>query len=149
MVVPTLRCDHRCQYCQVSRVPVDRKGYDLHDNSVDEIIGLIAISRQRSIKIEFQGGEPLLNFPYVQEFVKRAKRTLNDKDISFVVCSALGPLNDEVVSWAREEGVYFSTSLDGAERVHRSNRPSKHFDSYETTISGIRWLQQALGAGTR
>ena len=26
MVVPTLRCDHDCHYCQVSRVPENKKG---------------------------------------------------------------------------------------------------------------------------
>lgn len=145
MVVPTLRCDHSCNYCQVSRVPVSKAGYDLGATSIDKILTIIQHSRRQFLKIEFQGGEPLLQFDYIQEFVKKAKIRLNDRSVSFVICSALGPLNDRILQWAKSEDIEFSVSLDGPASVHNANRPSKYFEAHENTICGIQRIQRQLG----
>ena len=41
MIVPTLRCDHDCVYCQVSRVPISKDGYDLDEEHIQSIIEFI------------------------------------------------------------------------------------------------------------
>lgn len=145
MVVPTLRCDHNCGYCQVSRVPVTKSGYDLQVDTINKILGVIKHTSHKTVKIEFQGGEPLLAFEYVKEFVRLAKQKLQDKSLSFVICSALGPLNDKIIEWARDENVVFSVSLDGPAKVHNINRPSKYFDPLANTMKGIALIQSELG----
>jgi len=145
MIVPTLRCDHSCRYCQVSRVPVTKSGYDLSTDTIGRILSFIEHSGQPDIKIEFQGGEPLLQFEYLREFVRRAKSQLREKSLSFVICSALGPLNTEIIDWARGENIVFSVSLDGGSIVHNVNRPSKYFNPHENTINGIERIQSELG----
>jgi len=145
MVVPTLRCDHSCKYCQVSRVPVSKSGYDLPVESIDKILRIIEHSPRQALKIEFQGGEPLLEFDYLREFVSRAKTKLSDRSVSFVICSALGPLDNDILKWAKDEDVDFSVSLDGPALVHNKNRPSKYFDTHANTIKGIRLIQETLG----
>ena len=46
LIVPTLRCDHDCGYCQVSRVPVSRNNYDLDVDKIEKIISIIKKSTQ-------------------------------------------------------------------------------------------------------
>jgi uncharacterized protein len=56
LFVVTLRCDHSCQYCQVSRVSEDRTAYDMTPETADRAIDLMFQSPSPYLKIEFQGG---------------------------------------------------------------------------------------------
>ncbi|PQX56672.1 His-Xaa-Ser system radical SAM maturase HxsB, partial [Cronobacter sakazakii] len=66
MIVPTLRCDHTCKYCQVSRASVTADGYDLNPELIPQIASTIKKLGTPPYKIEVQGGEPLLRFDLVQ-----------------------------------------------------------------------------------
>ena len=146
MVVPTLRCDHDCQYCQVSRAPKDKTGFDLDFQHIDKVLGLIQQIGGKSIKIEFQGGEPLLAFDFIRRFYKRAQEILVGVETSFVICTASGPLDSSIIEWAKGKPVNFSISLDGPEGVHTFNRPSRYFNSYQSTIRSIASVKSTLGA---
>jgi uncharacterized protein len=69
LFVVTLRCDHSCCYCQVSRVSEDRAAFDMTQETADRAIGIMLESPSPYLKVEFQGGEPLLNFPLIQYIV--------------------------------------------------------------------------------
>jgi His-Xaa-Ser system radical SAM maturase HxsB len=145
MIIPSLRCDHDCQYCQVSRVPKDREGYDLDVGHIEGILNLIASIGNERIKIEFQGGEPLLAFDFIKRFYNRASETLCDADVSYVICTAAGPLDESIIEWTRDKKVDFSMSLDGPEDVHIYNRPSKYFNTHKTTVDSIGKIRSTLG----
>jgi His-Xaa-Ser system radical SAM maturase HxsB len=145
MVVPTLRCDHDCRYCQVSRAPLTAAGYDADMDRIPGILRHIDATAGKSLKIEFQGGEPLLAFDFIQRFVEQADRTLANRHVTYVICSALGPLSETVIQWARTRPVTFSVSLDGGSKTHDSNRPSRYFNSYQHAKAGIIRLGTELG----
>src|SRR5207253_1584339 len=63
--VVSLRCDHACKYCQVSRVSMDRSRFDMAPETALRALDVVFRSPARRLKIEFQGGEPLLNFEIV------------------------------------------------------------------------------------
>ena len=73
MYVVTLRCDHSCPYCQVSRQSADRQAYDMKPDVAEKAIDFMFRSPSKSVKVEFQGGEPLLNFSLVRQIVERVK----------------------------------------------------------------------------
>ena len=58
--VVTLRCDHSCQYCQVSRQTADKSSYDMSLDTADKSVELMMRSPARQMTLEFQGGESLL-----------------------------------------------------------------------------------------
>ena len=58
--VVTLRCDHSCQYCQVSRQTADKHSYDMSFETAKKSIDLMMKSPARYLTMELQGGEPLL-----------------------------------------------------------------------------------------
>ena len=74
--VVSLRCEHSCPYCQVSRQSDDKLTFDMSCDTAEKALELVFRSPSPAIKIEFQGGEPLLNFPLIRFVVERAK-TLN------------------------------------------------------------------------
>ena len=145
--VVTLRCDHSCSYCQVSRVSEDRVAFDMTQETADRAIDIMLESPSPYLKVEFQGGESLLNFPLIKHIVSRVKRLASRRSLSFVITSNLAFLTDEILSFCKLEGVDFSTSLDGPEQLHNLNRPRPGKDAHARTISGIERVRQSLGPG--
>ncbi|RYY02290.1 MAG: His-Xaa-Ser system radical SAM maturase HxsB [Gammaproteobacteria bacterium] len=145
MIIPSLRCDHDCGYCQVSRVPRDRAGYDLDDQHIEAILRAIAAVGNDRIKVEFQGGEPLLAFAFIQQFYEKGQHVLVGVDVSYVICTAGGPLSESIIDWAKDKKVDFSISLDGPQDVHIHNRPSKYFNTHKVTTAVIEQIRRTLG----
>ena len=141
LVVPTLRCDHDCHYCQVSRVSRSAIGYDLEEKHISDILQHINFLSKEYVKIEFQGGEPLLNFSFVKKFVTKAKEELVDKKIEFVIATALGPIDSDKLDWIQNNNIQLSISLDGSELIHNKNRPSKEINSFKNTEDTIGVIQ--------
>jgi uncharacterized protein len=100
------------------------------------------------IKIEFQGGEPLLNFPLISTIVSEAKTkaAVADKKVDFVIASNLALLDDTILAFCKANDVLLSTSLDGPRDLHNKNRPRRGGNSYELATQGIRRAQAVLGS---
>ncbi|HBQ17776.1 MAG: His-Xaa-Ser system radical SAM maturase HxsB [Sandaracinaceae bacterium] len=143
--VVTLRCDHSCPYCQVSRVTEDKQAFDMTKETADRSIDLVFQSPSPYLKIEFQGGEPLLNFGLIQYVVEEAERRNDGRTVEFVIATNLSPLTDEMLRFCRDHQVQISTSLDGPEWLHNKNRPKRGNDSHRRTVEGIERVRAALG----
>jgi uncharacterized protein len=147
--VVTLRCEHSCPYCQVSRQSADRSRFDMSESTATKALDIALQTPSQRLKIEFQGGEPLLNFSLIQVLVKEASRLASKlgKQVEFVIASNLALLSDEVLEFCRKNDVLLSTSLDGPADLHNKNRPRPGGNSYELAVQGIRRATQAaLGA---
>jgi uncharacterized protein len=145
--VVTLRCEHSCPYCQVSRRSVDRDRYDMSEETAMRAVDVALSAPPARIKIEFQGGEPLLNFDLIQRIVAEVReRALGrGKTVEFVIASNLALLTEDVLTFCRENSVLLSTSLDGPADLHNRNRPRPGGNSHELAVKGIRRAQEALG----
>jgi His-Xaa-Ser system radical SAM maturase HxsB len=145
--VVTLRCDHSCHYCQVSRVSTNRSKYDMTPETAERSLDLVFRSPARQLKIEFQGGESLLNFDLIRWIVERAEEIARTRgrDLQFVVATNLAFISDEILTFLRAHNVLVSTSLDGPAMVHNANRPRPGNDSYEATLRGIDRARAVLG----
>src|SRR6266849_6095596 len=118
--VVTLRCEHSCPYCQVSRQSTDRSRYDMSNKTAMRALEIAFESPSGRIKIEFQGGEPLLNFALIQTIVAAAKLRASavGKKVDFVIASNLALLSDEILAFCKVNDVLLSTSLDGPVDLH-------------------------------
>lgn len=145
--VVSLRCEHSCHYCQVSRVSVDRERYDMSEETARRALDLAFRSPAEHLKIEIQGGEPLLHFERVRQIVEEAhyRAGREGRAVEFVVASNLALLTSEMLVFFRRYGVFLSTSLDGPSALHDANRPRPGNDSHARTIDGIRRARQVLG----
>jgi uncharacterized protein len=145
--VVTLRCEHSCPYCQVSRRSTDRDRYDMPEETAMRALEVALSSPPSAIKIEFQGGEPLLNFGLIRKIVAAAKAQAppRRKTVEFVITSNLALLTDEVIAFCRANKVQLSTSLDGPADLHNRNRPRPGGNSHQLAVEGIRRIQNLLG----
>lgn len=148
LFVVTLRCEHSCPYCQVSRQSKDRARYDMDQATASKALDIALAAPAPLIKIEFQGGEPLLNFELIRWIVQAAeyRAAARGKRLQFVITTNLALLNDEVLDFCAEHGVLLSTSLDGPRDLHNKNRPRRGNNSYELAVAGIARVKQRLGS---
>jgi uncharacterized protein len=149
MFVVTLRCEHTCRYCQVSRQSSAKSEYDMSEDTARRALELAFSSPSPQLKFEFQGGEPMLNFPMLKWIVGQAKEMnqAHGKRLSFVVATNLALLDDEILEFCAQEDIYFSTSIDGPEDLHNSNRRRPGQDSWQRTVAGIEKINERLGPG--
>lgn len=147
MFVVTLRCNHSCKYCQVSRQSEDRMSFDMTTDMADKALDFTFRSPSPAIKIEFQGGEPLLNFDLIKYIVLAAEQRNKKemRDLAFVIATNLSMINDEILIFCRDHAIDISTSLDGPEDLHNGNRPNEGHDSYRLTLEGIARARNILG----
>jgi His-Xaa-Ser system radical SAM maturase HxsB len=147
IIVVTLRCNHTCHYCQVSRQSEDKHQFDISLADLDRSLDLIFRSPAPELTIEFQGGEPLLAFDRVQYAVRGAieRNRVHGRTLRFVVCTNLTVLTPEMLDFLKEHEVVVSTSLDGPASLHDRNRPVKGGESSAMLREGIRLAREALG----
>jgi len=145
--VVTLRCEHSCEYCQVSRQTATRGEFDMSIATADRAIVMMMDSPAPALTLEIQGGEPLLAFDLIQYIVPEAKKLAIErgKDLDIVVCTNLACVTDDMLLYFRDECVKVSTSLDGPAFLHNKNRPRPGHNSYEKAIEGIERSRAILG----
>lgn len=145
--VVSLRCEHSCHYCQVSRVTSDRDRYDMNAATASRALDLVFRSPAAELKIEMQGGEPLLNFERIVQIVTEAeeRNRAARRRLEFVVTSNLALLDDSMLAFFRAHGVALSCSLDGPAFIHDANRPRPGGDSHARTLEGIARARNTLG----
>jgi uncharacterized protein len=145
--VVTLRCEHSCPYCQVSRQCQDKAQYDMSRESAEGFLRLMFRSPAESLTLEFQGGEPLLNFDLIKHIVERAEVLGQEhgKNLRFVIATNLALLSEPVLAYCKEHDIHLSTSLDGPEDLHNLNRPRPGRDSHELVLRNLEWAREYLG----
>jgi len=120
ILVPTLRCNLACTYCQVSRAPERAAGFDWTDRTADQTIALLDDLNTDSVKIEFQGGEPLLRLDLLER-VRSFCRT-RFREAQFVVCTNLQVVSDDAWVFLAAEDTFISTSFDSDLETHERQR---------------------------
>lgn len=125
MVVPTLRCNSSCIYCQVARKDLDAQSVDMSKQTAKNTVKLIFQSPSPIIKIEFQGGDPSTYFEMVKYIIEEAElqNILKKRHLEFVICTNISLLDEDMVSYLKKHKCYISTSLDGPKDLHNTNRP--------------------------
>ena len=120
ILVPTLRCDLDCSYCQVSRVAKEASGFDWSEETLAAVLRWLDGLQTESLKVEFQGGEPLLRLDLlarVREFCRA-----RFQNTQFVVCTNLQNVDAEAWAFLSAEDTFISTSFDGTVEAHTRQR---------------------------
>jgi len=145
--VVTLRCDHKCFYCQVTPRRVTEQGFDMDEVTAEAALDRVFESTAPVLTIEFQGGESALAFDRVCAIVKSAEVRVQSKNqkLRFVLSTTLHLLTEKMLEFCREHQFELSTSIDGPEHLHNANRPNSTRDSFQKSINGIARARAACG----
>lgn len=146
IVIPTLRCNEKCIYCHASSRPREAREFDMDRETAKAVVDFIFQSPSPYLMIEFQGGEPLLNFEIVKYIVGYARK-LNKfyrKTLLFSIVSNLSLMDRGKMDYLIKNRVGVCTSLDGPEWLHNKNRlfPCSGRGSYYHAKKWIREMKK-------
>ena len=141
ILVVTLRCNETCVYCHASRATMDRVDTDMSKETAEQCIDLILQSTSPRITIEFQGGEPLANFPVIQHIIQYAleKNRAYGKEVEFTLVSNLSLMTEEKLDFLVQHKVQICTSVDGPENIHNKQRILPGGNAY---AEASRWIKR-------
>lgn len=137
----TLRCNHRCVYCHALSKPMNAKGYDMDEETAKKTVDFIFQSPSKGISIEFQGGEPLVNFPiieYIIEYAREVNKT-KKKRLSFNLVTNLTLMDRDILRFLIKNKVSLCTSLDGPKEIHDKNR--KYLNGGSSYDKVVHWIK--------
>lgn len=149
--VLTLRCNHKCLYCQAGAAGAAAGGADMSLRVVRKSLDLALSAPGDGLTIEFQGGEPLLNWAALKEAVLYGSRAAASagKEIKFALVSNFSLMTEEKAAFLIKHGVALCTSLDGPADLHDRNRPLRLHSgaggSHAATVKWIKYFQQKCG----
>lgn len=143
--VVTLRCNETCVYCHASRADMDAVQTDMSKETAEKCVDLVFQSTSPGVTIEFQGGEPLVNFDVVKHVVEYAKHKNETagKTLEFTMVSNLALMDEEKLDFLLENRVQICTSIDGPKDLHDKQRKLPTLSSYDAAVDWIPKINQA------
>jgi His-Xaa-Ser repeat-associated upstream radical SAM protein len=146
MIVLTKACNCQCIYCQASSQPESNSEIHMSKETAKKVVNMIFSSPSRDIKVEFQGGEPLLNWEVLKFIVDYAEllNKLHQRRLTFVICSNLTGITDDMIEFIRSHHISVSTSLDGPRDIHDKNRPCRNGESsYDLLLNNLKRMNHS------
>jgi uncharacterized protein len=141
LCIVTLRCNETCVYCHASRADMDAVHTDMTRETAEQMVDFVLSSTSPSVTIEFQGGEPLVNFPVVKHLIDTAveRNRAYGKDLEFTMVSNLALMDEEKLAYLVDHKVQICTSIDGPEPLHKKQRVLPMESSYG---AATRWIER-------
>ncbi len=135
--VVTTACNMRCVYCQANNGS-DCPHMYMNQETAEKAVDIALQSPEVFLSFEFQGGEPLLNFPIIKHIVEYAEPRKGHHKIEYNLVSNLTLLTDEILDFLEQYHIGVSTSLDGPDFVHNKNRMfADGTETFETVVESI------------
>tara|TARA_Y100000310_G_scaffold4670_1_gene5576 strand:+ start:6247 stop:7869 length:1623 start_codon:yes stop_codon:yes gene_type:complete len=132
IVVVTSNCNLSCIYCQASASNVAAN--NMNQVTANETVDRIFESPSDSFIIEFQGGEPLMNFPAIKNIIQYANRRAerDHKQVEYsLITNFTSTVTKEKLIFLMENNVSISFSLDGSKELHEKNRGRNYPNAFE------------------
>ena len=148
IIVVTLRCNETCVYCHASRADMTATHTDMTMEIAEKTIDRIFETTNPQITIEFQGGEPLVNFPVVKHIIEKAreKNKTVGKTLEFTMVSNLSMMDDAKLEYLVTNKVQICTSIDGPEHLHDKQRKLPGLSAHKTATQWIKRVNEAYAA---
>lgn len=135
----TNNCNLSCKYCFAQGGDYGTSQKDLMEADVlKDIEGMIArhVTHTRTVRIEFFGGEPLLNSAMIEQIYELCERIKREQGIQFIyrISTNLTVLPERILTIFKEGNFIVSVSIDGGEMTQNYNRPGKNGEGYYEKI---------------
>jgi His-Xaa-Ser system radical SAM maturase HxsB len=145
ILILTLRCNQACVYCHASRKPRAARGADMSRETAARVLDVVFQGPSQDLTIEFQGGEPTLNFDVLRFVVEEAYRRNADgrRRLFFSLVSNLSPLRPAEVDFLVDHGVMVCSSIDGPASLHDRNRRWSEGSAHQATLERVEIFRKA------
>lgn len=150
MLVITMDCNFNCPYCFEKD---NRNASYLRRSFIPDIISFIekmfAHHNFDGLDVTFTGGEPMLNFEVIKEFVNHLHSTPNRKvfgHISYSIITNGYSLADDQMLFILRNEIALQISLDGNSSIHdRFRTTNDKKGSYEIILNNIKRMIRSSG----
>lgn len=136
IMVLTLRCNYKCVYCQVSAESMKRTDLDMTRETAQKVIDFIFQPPNSDITLEFQGGEPTVNWDVLQFSVEYALEKHKKRGGSLVITLVNNGsfITKEKLDYLIDKKVSLCFSLDGPSDLHNKHR-GKNYEVVRTAMT--------------
>jgi len=143
-MVVTLRCNETCVYCHAARADMSETQTDMTPEIAEKAVELALQTTSPSLTIEFQGGEPLVNFGVVKHIIEHAtvKNRAYGKRLEFTMVSNLALMDEEKLAYLMDHKVQICTSIDGPEAIHNKQRVLAGGNAWRESVRWIKRINQ-------
>jgi uncharacterized protein len=138
-LLTTHACNFKCTYCyEFSNFaqPHSKPGRMKIETAKRTVDWLISTSgTEENLALGFFGGEPLLNFPLIEQTVDYANQqgAAHGKKFSFSLTTNGSLLSEEIIAFLKSHKIKTTISIDGGKEIQNAQRPMVNGkDSYET-----------------
>jgi uncharacterized protein len=132
MIIPTLGCPSKCNYCWSS----EEGSPIMSIQTIKETVKWLKKLRDDPVTFTFHGGEPLLAGA---EFYKKAlpllANGLNDRKVAFALQTNLWKMTPEIAKILAKYDIPVGSSLDGPREINDVQRGKGY---YENTMKGYK-----------
>ena len=148
IIVVTSKCNLTCVYCQASSPTSIQRNMEI--TTAMKTVDKIFESPSDSYIIEFQGGEPLMNYETVKSIINYAesKAEKEHKRVEFsLITNFTRTATKEKLKFLIEHNVSVCFSLDGPRELHESNRGAGYqnaFDVLLRTLESYKTIWKSL-----
>lgn len=134
ILITTEECNLRCKYCVYSECYADKKTYSskvMKKETAFKAIDLFKQIHEEKVmrgyknqpKINFYGGEPLLNFNVIKDVIQYVN-DIGFENVEYLITTNGTVMNDEIIDFLAKNNFLVSFSLDGDKFNHNRNRVS-------------------------
>jgi uncharacterized protein len=118
----TNRCNLNCIYCYADNKNNKDMDFKTAKNAIDYLLGI-----DNQLKIQFTGGEPLLNFKLIEKVVDYCNSNYNN--IQYAIQTNATLIDEKIAERIKELNIKVGVSIDGLEvndilRPYKNGKPS-------------------------
>ncbi len=125
----------RCKYCYASAG--ESSNYMTADTACNLISQLSDLNKNKTIKILFHGGEPLLCFKQIMEITDFCEKKLSSKYDFYIQTNAI-LLDNSILAYLRTHNIKLSISLDGCDaKTNKCRELSNNLNSFDVIKNKI------------
>lgn len=117
IAVITTRCNLSCKYCQTKTKEEDM-GYEVAQKVIKSLFDV----KNSKITLEFQGGEPVLNWDVLAFLIENSRKFCKSKDLRLALVTNATLLDRKKMAFLDKFEVEICVSLDGPNKIHDKNR---------------------------
>lgn len=141
-------CNMRCVYCYGDGGQYAGRGMMTKETAFRAVDWLMVNSKTaQKVDICFFGGESLLNFSLMKEIVPyvREKAMAKGKQVVFKITTNGSLLNDDIITFLKDEEIEPLISFDGPPEYHNRQRPFKNGKgSYDRVVANVQRLRASI-----
>lgn len=139
------RCNLRCRYCYLGEKDGTKMSYETARKAIDHAFKSTVVHKDKTLWIDFVGGEPLLDFDMICDLVEyiNHKNEESGYKLLFSFTTNATIFNPDILDFLIQNGFSIKVSIDGDKRINDTNRVDCAGNgSYDKILSNLHYLKE-------